>query len=589
MRLLHACTACYMAVIGWALIASPHADAQLLPPLPGGSLIISLTSPPNGATVSGPTQVSATVSLVGSLTVAGVQFTLDGVDLGPEDHSAPYAMSWDTGTVANGTHTLGAVARDALGLSHPSNPVSVTVFNDKTPPSVWLTAPANNSTVSGRIDITADATDNVRVVGVSFRLDGVDLGGEDTSAPFAIAWNTTSTADGSHSLTALARDAAGNQSVSSAVIVNVSNAPPPDTTPPSVTLTAPAAGTIVSGTVMVSADANDASGIAGVQFDVDGGNLGVADTVAPYSAAWDTSAVADGPHTLSATAQDTAGNTRKSAGVTVTVANNQSAVTRSEESAATYSGSGWTRRGAEVATFSGDGAASSNLAGDSATFTFTGTAIRWIGLKCSICGIAQASIDGAAPVAVDTAGTAAPGSPGLGSEPVFSASGLAPGSHRLRIAVSGTTTSTDTHIVIDAFDITGAGGGPEVTRIEDSDPAVTFSPTGSWVYLTDARATAGTAVETKIAGAIATVTFTGTEVRWLGYHFDGGGIARVYIDGAFVGEVDQYSPVEILQGETFAATGLARGTHTLTIEVTGTKRPESTNTWVLVDAFDVVP
>ncbi|HEX7953142.1 MAG TPA: hypothetical protein VF523_08775, partial [Burkholderiales bacterium] len=107
--------------------------------------------------------------------------------------------------------------------------------------------------------------------------------------------------------------------------------------------------------------------------------------------------------------------------------------------------------------------------------------------------------------------------------------------------------------------------------------------------LTDARATAGTAVETKIAGAIATVTFTGTEVRWLGYHFDGGGIARVYIDGAFVGEVDQYSPVEILQGETFAATGLARGTHTLTIEVTGTKRPESTNTWVLVDAFDVVP
>jgi hypothetical protein len=53
-----------------------------------------MTSPPSGATVAGTVTVKASVSIVGSLVVAGVQFQLDGRNLGTEDTTAPYSISW---------------------------------------------------------------------------------------------------------------------------------------------------------------------------------------------------------------------------------------------------------------------------------------------------------------------------------------------------------------------------------------------------------------------------------------------------------------------------------------------------------------
>jgi hypothetical protein len=97
--------------------------------------------------------------------------------------------------------------------------------------------------------------------------------------------------------------------------------PPPDTTAPSVSLTAPAAAATVSGTVSVTAAATDDVGVAGVRFLVDGVAVGTEDTAAPYAHAWATTALADGTHTLAATARDAAGNTRTTASVTVTVKN----------------------------------------------------------------------------------------------------------------------------------------------------------------------------------------------------------------------------------------------------------------------------
>jgi hypothetical protein len=96
---------------------------------------------------------------------------------------------------------------------------------------------------------------------------------------------------------------------------------PADTTAPAVRLTAPAPGASVAGTITVSADARDNVGVAGVQFTVDGANLGAEDTSAPYSVGWDTSSVANGSHTLGAVARDAAGNAASATTVTVTVAN----------------------------------------------------------------------------------------------------------------------------------------------------------------------------------------------------------------------------------------------------------------------------
>lgn len=96
---------------------------------------------------------------------------------------------------------------------------------DTTAPTISSTAPINGATVSGSIVFSASASDNVGVVGVQFKLDGSSLGAEDTSAPYSVTWDTTGAIDGTHTLTAVARDAAGNTTTSSAVTVTIENTP----------------------------------------------------------------------------------------------------------------------------------------------------------------------------------------------------------------------------------------------------------------------------------------------------------------------------------------------------------------------------
>jgi hypothetical protein len=90
-------------------------------------------------------------------------------------------------------------------------------------PTVSITFPVGGATVQGNITVTANAADGVGVVGVQFRLDGVNLGAEDTVTPYSVAWDTRTVANGSHTLTAIARDAAGNATTSASVIVTVAN------------------------------------------------------------------------------------------------------------------------------------------------------------------------------------------------------------------------------------------------------------------------------------------------------------------------------------------------------------------------------
>ncbi|HZF19422.1 MAG TPA: SBBP repeat-containing protein [Burkholderiales bacterium] len=133
-------------------------------------------------------------------------------------------------------------------------------------------------------------------------------------------------------------------------------------------------------------------------------------------------------------------------------------VTRSEESAATDIGF-WTTFGAETGSFSGGNIVASNFPASTALFSFKGTALSWIGVKCNVCGIAAVSVDGGAPTTVDTAGPNAPGS--LASEPVFSVSGLAAGTiHVIAIIVTGRSSSGGRYVAVDAFDVTAGGATP---------------------------------------------------------------------------------------------------------------------------------
>jgi len=95
--------------------------------------------------------------------------------------------------------------------------------SDVTPPVISLTAPTPNAMVSRLVTVSANATDNVGVTGVQFKLDGVNLGLEDAASPFTVLWDSTTASAGQHTLTAVAFDVAGNQATSVAVVVTVSN------------------------------------------------------------------------------------------------------------------------------------------------------------------------------------------------------------------------------------------------------------------------------------------------------------------------------------------------------------------------------
>jgi hypothetical protein len=439
----------------------------------------SITSPANGATVTGIVTVNMAASNIQS---TPTQFLLKldntttlSTQSVPSGTSASYA--WNSATAANGLHTLNLTVTDGAGRTATAS-INVTVSNgggaDTTPPTVSITAPASAATVSGTVTVSANATDNVGVVGVQFKLDGAILGAEVKTAPYTVAWNTAAATPGTHTLTAVARDAAANTATSAPITVTVtgggtagnviwtspvnvavtgntitknggcngcwdagaisqqsiasgagtssaqftmssggvgtvglsianttvnanditfglrfsatyvevretgawmnswnvaagdvhkvavesgvvkyyqngalkhtSTVAPTfplfvdatldtvgsavqnavlsggDMTPPTVAMTAPANGATVSGTaVTVSANATDNVGVVGVQFVLDGVNLGAEKTTAPYSIAWDTTSATSGSHTLVAVARDAAGNMAASAPVTVTV------------------------------------------------------------------------------------------------------------------------------------------------------------------------------------------------------------------------------------------------------------------------------
>src|SRR5262245_28232789 len=84
---------------------------QLMPPIGGAVVNVSVSSPPAGADVDGPVTAVADVSGAGAATVAGVQFRLDGSNLGAEATGWPYAIPWDTRTATDGWHSLTAIAR----------------------------------------------------------------------------------------------------------------------------------------------------------------------------------------------------------------------------------------------------------------------------------------------------------------------------------------------------------------------------------------------------------------------------------------------------------------------------------------------
>ena len=98
---------------------------------------------------------------------------------------------------------------------------------DTTPPSVAITSPPDTASVSGIVSVLVSATDNIGVAGVRVLVDNIEVGAEILTPPYTVEWDTSTASHGPHTLTARARDAAGNSAESAPVSVAVTNNPVP--------------------------------------------------------------------------------------------------------------------------------------------------------------------------------------------------------------------------------------------------------------------------------------------------------------------------------------------------------------------------
>ena len=310
----------------WGASLSVTFSVSQTPPPPDTTApTATVTVPAAGATVSG-TAATLSANATDNVAVTSVRWFVDGVEVAADTNGSPWTATWNSTTVADGAHAVVAKAADAAGNLGTSAGVSFTVSNsisDTVKPAVAVTVPVAGATVSGNVDLAANASDASGLTKVEWWVDGVRVATDTDGAPWTKAWNSASVADGTHKILAKARDTAGNWGTSRSVTFSVSpTTPPPDTTAPTVTVTAPAADATVSGTAAtLSANATDNVAVTSVRWFVDGVQVAADTNGAPWTATWNSTTVADGAHAVLAKAADAAGNLGTSAGVSFTVSN----------------------------------------------------------------------------------------------------------------------------------------------------------------------------------------------------------------------------------------------------------------------------
>ncbi len=263
-------------------------------------LSVVIDSPADGSAVRGTITLAGTTFLGDDPTGSSyVRWKIDGVAMPYQAGLPPFSRPWDTTAVADGPHTVTADMY-YIDYSQPQATKSVQVNVDNSPqpdttaPAVTVSGTCDGATISNAGPISAYATDDRRVTYLQIKLDGENLGPAETQRNYVTAdWDTRTASNGPHVLSAVARDAAGNETTSAPCPVTVANKAL------SVDFTSPTDGATVGGTVTLSsAGLADDQPIANlnVRYKVDG-------VLMPFvgggpTRPWDTTAVPNGIHSL---------------------------------------------------------------------------------------------------------------------------------------------------------------------------------------------------------------------------------------------------------------------------------------------------
>ena len=149
------------------------------------------------------------------------------------------AMSWryvpshNVFIFVSGVYSTAGGTTTTWAYRYRRDPGAPAPGGDTTPPTVTMVTPAPGARISGTVQLSARASDNVGVAAVNFRVDGRDVGTASAVAAPTIVWNSATVPDGTHTLSAVARDAAGNVAVSAPVTVTVAQAVTGDNKAPS--------------------------------------------------------------------------------------------------------------------------------------------------------------------------------------------------------------------------------------------------------------------------------------------------------------------------------------------------------------------
>jgi subtilisin family serine protease len=199
--------------------AGVRAALSYTPPVDSVAPTAAITAPLGSSSVSG--LVAVDVSAKDDVGVVRAELQVNGSTVASET-AAPFGFSWDSAGVPNGMANLVVVAFDAAGNRGQSAPVAVNVANTQAPIGVDTQAPSvaiNNpvaGAVTGNVAVSVSASDNSGAAGISQQLliDGVQVA-RSTGAALSYNWNTRKAKAGTHTVQAIARDAAGNSSSTS--------------------------------------------------------------------------------------------------------------------------------------------------------------------------------------------------------------------------------------------------------------------------------------------------------------------------------------------------------------------------------------
>jgi alpha-tubulin suppressor-like RCC1 family protein/chitodextrinase len=317
----------YVLVSAVALVAStasaPYAAASVLAPSPGPRAT-SAESPADTTPPTTPTGLTATAVGTGRIDLAwtastdnvgvqGYRIYRDGSYVGTIGPVGSTSFS-DTGLSASTSYTYTVDAIDAAGgASAQSSPATATTAGPDTAAPSVPSAVTASALAWNQVRISwAAATDNVGVTSYTVFRGGTRLSVVSGSA---LTFTDRSTAGSTaYGYTVKAGDAAGNTSAASTAAAVTTPAEP------TAFLTSPWPNAAIFEVEPLAAEATDPGGVASVEFLVDGATVGTASSL-PFTMDWDTTALADGPHTLTVRKHANDGGTSLSDPVPVTVAN----------------------------------------------------------------------------------------------------------------------------------------------------------------------------------------------------------------------------------------------------------------------------